>query len=255
MKTFTKTLAAAALALGSVSANAAIDNSSSFTSEAFLSVYDAASKGTFTLDLGVDVATLVANLNNASYALSYDLSALSDWNAFKTAAGTLSGAVYSVTAGGRDAAFNPHVLATGSTQFVAGQSFNALDNGATKINGQALNINTDAGDLANFAANNTTFVVDGDTNIGHHGAANSLWNSPLGHNPNTAYGDLVDFQMTDIADFTSSTASTFAGQWQLDGDSLTYGAAPAVVPVPAAVWLFGSALFGMAGIKRRQVAV
>jgi len=252
MKTLTKSLIAATLALGSVSANAAIDNSKTFDSEAFLSVYDSASKGTFTLDLGVNISTLVANLNNANFALSYDLSVLSDWNAFKAAAGTLTGAVYSVTAGGVNASFNPYVMATGSAQFTAGQDYNSLNGGVNKINGQALKINADAGDASNFVANNTTFVKDADgINIGQHGAANLLWNSPLGHNPNIAYGDLVDFQMTKMDDFfAANEAYTFASQWKLEGDELTLNA----VPVPAAVWLFGSALLGMAGIKRRHVA-
>lgn len=252
MKNFTKSLVAATLALGSVSANAAIDNSKSFSSEAFLSVYDAASKGTFTLDLGVSVADLVANIDNASYLLTYDLSTYSDWNNFKAAAGSLSGAVYSVTAGGVDGSFNPYVLATGSTPFIAGQDYTAVNRGVNKINEQALNINADANDNENLSANNTTFVVDLDGHIGQHGAANSLWNSSMGHNPNTAYGDDVFFQLTKMdALFAASESSTFAATWELKGDQLELSA----VPVPAAVWLFGSALLGMAGIRRRNVTV
>lgn len=250
MKNFTKTLVAATLALGTVSANAAIDNTGSFDSEAFLSVYDAASKGTFTLDLGVNLSTLVANLNNASFALSYDLSPLADWNSFKAAAGVLNDAVYSVTAGGRDAGFNPYVLSTGNNQFATGVDWNALDSMQGQINGHALNINTDAGDIALFSNNNSTFVVDGDGKLGHHGSAIGLWGSPTDHNPNIAYGDSGDFQLTKMnAAFTASEAFTFAGGWRLAGDELTLNA----VPVPAAVWLFGTALLGMAGIKRRNV--
>lgn len=222
----------------------------------FLSVYDAASKGTFTLDLGVSVADLVANKDDASYLLTYDLSTYSDWNNFKAAAGSLTGAVYSVTAGGVDGSFNPYVLATGSTPFVTGQLYAALNDGVNKINGQALKINTDADDLANFAANNTTFVVDADGHIGQHGAANSLWGSPMGHNPNTAYGDEALFQLAKMdAFFAASESSSFAGTFNLSGDSLSYGATPSQVPVPAAAWLFGSALLGMAGIRRRNVTV
>ena len=254
MKTLTKSLLAATLALGSVSANAAIDNSKTFDSEAFLSVYDSASKGTFTLDLGVNISTLVANLNNANFALSYDLSVLSDWNAFKAAAGTLTGAVYSVTAGGVNASFNPYVLATGSVQFITGQEWTALNTGVNKINEQAQLINEQAGDMFNTVANNTTFVVDG-VGKGHHGAANSLWNSPLGHNPNTAYGDLVDFQMTKLnASFSANEVFTSVSQWKLAGDELTL-VAPSAVPVPAAVWLFGTALLGLFGNSRRRKAV
>lgn len=47
----------------------------------------------------------------------------------------------------------------------------------------------------------------------------------------------------------------FAGVWQLDADgTLTYGALGAPVPVPAAVWLLGSALIGLVGVARRREA-
>ena len=45
------------------------------------------------------------------------------------------------------------------------------------------------------------------------------------------------------------TAGTFEATSPLGGVTGTFGPAP--VPVPAAVWLFGSALLGMMGIRRR----
>lgn len=46
--------------------------------------------------------------------------------------------------------------------------------------------------------------------------------------------------------------TTFAGNWSLDSQGLlTYSA----VPVPAAVWLFGSALVGLVGVARRRAAI
>lgn len=48
-------------------------------------------------------------------------------------------------------------------------------------------------------------------------------------------------------------ALTQLGQWRFDGPTLHYGVIPAApVPVPAAVWLLGSALAGMTGLRRRK---
>ncbi|HSB96376.1 MAG TPA: VPLPA-CTERM sorting domain-containing protein, partial [Spongiibacteraceae bacterium] len=50
---------------------------------------------------------------------------------------------------------------------------------------------------------------------------------------------------------TGATANTTTINWQVSG---TQPAAPAV-PVPAAAWLFGSGLVGLAGAARRRRAV
>lgn len=49
-------------------------------------------------------------------------------------------------------------------------------------------------------------------------------------------------------------SSELLGSWTLDQDALTFvgSEVAAVVPVPAAVWLFGSALLGMVGVSRRK---
>ncbi len=260
MKSLTKTLVAATLAVGATTAHAAIDISKSFSSEAFLSVYDKAGKGTFTLDLGVSLGTLVSNVGNSAYSLSYNLSGLSDWNAFKAHAGNdLTQTVYAIAAGGRDGSFNPHIVATSNTQFGSNLDFNALDSASNNLAGHALNINADATALSgvnlnNTAENNSTFVVDGDGRLGHHGLAFNLWNSPVGINPEAAYGDLVDFQLThEDGSFANNVNTTFAGKWLLSGDQLTYGVSS--VPLPAAVWMFGAGLTGLLGLSRRKTSV
>jgi hypothetical protein len=55
-----------------------------------------------------------------------------------------------------------------------------------------------------------------------------------------AHGEFVDFN-----DFTLT--------WAGGNATLTYGQA-SVVPVPAAAWLFGSAMLGMVGVARRKAA-
>lgn len=250
MKALTKTLAAASLALGTAGANAAIVNDKTYSSEAFLSVYDSSHQGTFTLDLGVTLSTLVSNINNAAYSLSYDLSGLADWTAFKAGAGAnLSTSKYIVATGGNEGSL-PVLASTGNMPFVSGGSWVDVNTGVNKIAEQATLINLDAAAISN----SSTYAVQGQFGQGHHGEAGTLWQTPLvGSDTQAIYGNAIDFWMADIPDFTSSQVAQFAGQWKLDGDTLTYGAVSAV-PVPAAVWLFGSAMLGMLGISRRKTA-
>jgi hypothetical protein len=52
---------------------------------------------------------------------------------------------------------------------------------------------------------------------------------------------------------TGVTVTLSANVWSLTTTSLTF-AAPAAVPLPAAVWMFGAGLMGMLGLTRRKVA-
>jgi len=51
-------------------------------------------------------------------------------------------------------------------------------------------------------------------------------------------------------------ATTFAGTWSVNAaaGTLDYTAGVSAVPVPAAVWLFGSGLLGLVGVSRRKKA-
>ena len=48
----------------------------------------------------------------------------------------------------------------------------------------------------------------------------------------------------------ASSFNGFAANWRLEG-TMSTGSAPAV-PIPAAVWLFGSGLLGLVGVARRK---
>ena len=59
----------------------------------------------------------------------------------------------------------------------------------------------------------------------------------------------------DISWHSFITTTPFDGQtgyWHLTGTGNTVAAAPAPVPLPAAVWLLGSGLIGMVGVARRR---
>ena len=71
---------------------------------------------------------------------------------------------------------------------------------------------------------------------------------------NLAAGD-IPFDFTNILDLTwlTLTVGTSAGLGGEQTDTyIQYNVTPSAVPVPAAAWLFGSALVGLAGIGRRR---
>ncbi len=63
------------------------------------------------------------------------------------------------------------------------------------------------------------------------------------------WGFVTDVAFTDVL-LTAGTQSGVAETFHMD--NMVYSAAPAsAVPVPAAVWLFGSGLLGLIGVRRR----
>lgn len=103
---------------------------------------------------------------------------------------------------------------------------------------------------AQIAQNDSGTFAVGD--LGFHDAPN--WgSSPFGFNGEGDIGGAVDFWFIGLenTDNTVSRDPIFLGQWTLDAaGTLAFQA----VPVPAAVWMFGSALFGLAGARRRARA-
>ena len=65
----------------------------------------------------------------------------------------------------------------------------------------------------------------------------------------TASGGVLTLLVTDIGGFT------FTENWSRSGSEPVANGQWTVVPVPAAVWLFGSGLLGLVGMARRKQAV
>ncbi|MCF6205219.1 MAG: hypothetical protein L3J59_16405, partial [Methylococcaceae bacterium] len=254
MKNFTKTLVAATLALGTVSANASILRDNSGAAEAWLSVYDSTSANTFTLDLGVAGITwdsLFAQKDSAGLLQNVNLAGFSDWTAFKASA-DLTTTKFSVAVGGELAGSKKAFMVTGDDAgFFQGKDAPAIAGVTSAINIHAAGINDDTATPFSPLVNSTTLVNDADATLGIHGASADLWYS-ASFNVDTAYGEMADFNLVTLITAnrrTSSVHDVFAGQWKLEGDSLTLGVS--AVPVPAAVWMFGSALLGLAGVSRK----
>lgn len=71
--------------------------------------------------------------------------------------------------------------------------------------------------------------------------------------PILAIFDCVDTVCTGTA-LPIGFGSSLTSQQPVWNGTLTAGAMPSAVPVPAAVWLFGSGLIGLAGVARRKKA-
>lgn len=252
MKQFSKTVLAAALFVAAGAANASISTTST-GSEAFLSVYDKSQQLTFTLDLGVTFADLLGNIGNAAYINNFDLSADANWAAFSANLDATQ-TFYSVAV-----ANGAKQFATGSTTPNAWASLTTAANGGTAVKVHVGQINV--GQLAdnpgetigNTAANLSSLVSDADTaKTGQHNQdkpASNLWGSNDSWNTNIAFGTSGDFWYLDGK--KDPTLSAF--KFTLSGNFLV-ASEVSNVPVPAAVWMFGTGLMAMFGLNRRKSA-
>ena len=252
MKQFSKSVLAAALLVAAGAANASI-SSTSTGSEAFLSVYDKSQQLTFTLDLGVTYADLLAHISDATYVKNFDLSADANWASFSSSMDATQ-TFYSVAV-----ANGSKQIATAAAQPNAWPSLTLAANGGTAVKVHVGQINV--GQLAdnpgetigNTAANLSSLVSDADTaKTGQHNQdkpASNLWGSNASWNTNIAFGTSGDVW------YLNGTAAPVlaAYKFTLSGNSLV-ASEVSNVPVPAAVWMFGSALLGMFGLNRRKSA-
>jgi hypothetical protein len=274
MKNLTKLAAALSLALAAGNASAALTLPSvgDGLSQLLFSLEDnnAAStnfKHTFALDLSLGNPGLnyTSFLNDTfgSTTLTWDLSTVSQFANFAADTASLR---WSVVGGNQrttaNAATTWGALATahnGAADFPAVNGTNVVRTALTATGSigayeqsfinpalgaaQAANINP-------FTATTSTYEtkladlggLQDSTGLHTLGAgSNDLWRATLA---TTGAGDLI--QYSQLGTFTLSA-----------NNILSYSAfapAPAAVPVPAAIWLFGSALLGMLGFTRRDNA-
>ncbi len=239
--------AASCLALASV-ANAAINpgSDSSEGGELILSVWDDASSTSYTLDLGV----MTREFDSAG-TYTYDLSNDENWLTFSAGAESIT---WDVVGADRDVAkpSTNGIMTTagvGTDTSVEGLQHGAFNTLQTNIEGyqQILDGTTNT----DWATNESYFLSGGE-----YAGDTGTWGSFAG-NVDWAKGEegesLEFWSLTTGGTGRSPYAihEKLAGTWTLSGDQLIYTAA-APVPVPAAVWLFGSALAGLVGVSRRK---
>lgn len=293
MNTLVKLGVAGAMALGFTTANAAFLQPSSGTGDLILFVQDTAATGTYAGDtFAVDLSTSInsvftpslpqgsaaSNFNPTPYVLNgsgFSLSSINGLSSFLSDTGTdplqwaVEAAQYPTNSN------NPTNEPTGNTKYVttlgngvsvagvAGITVTKLDSWGTTMNTTVNNLN------ANATTNGT--LASGYT-FGKAGSGTSgVWNTTdtggtiynwAGFGPSTlgvatgtaselygltGNGGTGQAQVYDLGSLALNitSASNYA---------LVFTANGAPVPLPAAVWLFGSGLLGLAGVGRRRTS-
>lgn len=280
-------LMAAALVLSAGTASATIQNLiNGANNEAFLSVYDPNKGLTFVQDLGTTWSTINGLKANPNPGLSYDLASLdggTNWATFKNGITDPNDVTYAVIA----ANMGSNISITGNQPFsttnrnydngdtvtnlsvfagLHASAYDSLDeiangenagNSNNAINSSYLWNNTAQDTINRGASHEPSPGNPAGSSVGIWGG----WDSPslfsgntgtVAFNPNGVYGHAVGFQWG-LDSGTANSFGTYAATWILAGDQLTFGT-PSPVPIPAAVYLFGSGLIGLVGLARRKMS-
>ena len=244
---FTVIAAAAALAIAGT-ANAAINPGSENGAggELILSVWDSASSTSYTLDLGVMTSDF-----NGEGTYVFDLTADQNW-------GTFTAGIESMT---WDVVGSDRAAGAPSTNGLMTTARTGTDSSVTGIEAAGYNTlqtnielytQTLDGTETDFATNNSYFLSGAD-----YAGSTGTWGSFAGNVSfaTAAYGESMEFWNLTTDGyahrgqvFPIAAHEKLAGTWTLADNKLVYTA----VPVPAAVWLFGSSLIGLVGVARRR---
>ncbi len=256
MKWKLKALVVAAAFAAAAPASAAItDSFGPSGAELFLTVIDTTGERSYTRDLGIEALSF-----NGSAPLSF--AADTTFSTFLAGTANPASLVWNIGAAFNNFADPIVVLTTAAAMPGASGAAPTLTNqqlsNLPTSQDQFLSAQNGLGDHPSVAngSNIDTKAADPDgwgggafwgANWG--GAANFLNTALIGQS--NSFFQLM--QTSDGLSFTRSLWTEFVGNWTLasNGD-LTYSSAPAAVPVPAAVWLLGSGLFGLVGVARRR---
>jgi len=287
-------LVAAALVLSAGTAGATIRNladdgviitpgiNEGANNEAFLSVYDPNQGKTFVQDLGTTWTTIDGFKANPNPGLSYNLASLdggTNWTIFKNGITDPNAVNYAVIASD----MGSNISITGNTAFdttgriyISGDTVSSLsifaggrassyDSLDEIANGENAGNSNNAINSSYLWNNTSQDTIDRGAShepgsVGVYGG----WDNPalsgstgtVAFNPNGVYGHIVGFQWGHDNQVTSGNGNsfgTYAATWLLADNTLTFGT-PAPVPIPAAVYLFGSGLIGLVGLARRKMS-
>lgn len=252
-------VAATVLAM-SGGANAAILNGAdpltTAPGELFVNVWDSTAQVSYALDLGITTEQI--RTMPATGSFSYDLAADANFSRILNSTNALQ---YQVVGG-----FNL-LTTTTMSQFglfttaapgadVSGlATANGIKQALGKLSNYTVNVNNDAGDLVNTAANNSGLSDNANGDLGYAGTVD--WGNSM--SGLVAFNTFADVGTDALFYHAGSTTGrngiqTALASWNLsiNGNTATLGYNVSAVPVPAAVWLFGSGLLGLVGVARRR---
>ena len=263
----------AAIALGATAqANAILIDGSTGDGELFLSVWDTVAKVGYVKDTGITMSAYAASVGGLNFNLNTD----ANWNTFK-AASTTGNTVWNIGAldsTGGTAPGGQHYLATSTN--TAAQIRQTQTNtqvvGMAGSNSYVSALNSLGGTSTIFSATNGSAYVTAADGFAFPGTAGGYWDNNFGTKAQgwttTAGLDIAMnlYQLTpstslgiNKATVTQCGYADISGVFQACSFTLTsagtttFTGVPAV-PVPAALWLLGSALVGLVGVARRKVA-
>lgn len=269
MKTSIKILAASVALIASGVANASIQLTSGAgqyigSGELFMTAFDAVGQQSYSRDLGIYETDMLAK---AGQSMSFNMNKLdtgvadANWAKFISTGSMGAGVVFTVT--GSNVAFEPGygiVTTSPSTVpeiFTSTGTQSKLLGSANSMTFMALDINSQLGDasLSTAGINLSAYSVPGDMAYFDR----TRWSINDGGKTFNTIGNLGDKNgvpfysaLLNMTDYISIDITKLPNVWRLDkAGNLTYAPVSAV-PIPAAVWLFGSGLLGLAGIARRR---
>ncbi|MBI5462531.1 MAG: VPLPA-CTERM sorting domain-containing protein [Gammaproteobacteria bacterium] len=271
-----KTLVAAIAIAAAGTANAAIDMANTGSSSLVLSVWDNVAQESYIRDLGLNLADITPAMITPDAGLTLNFAA-DPLFASLFGNNTASDIYWNITAAdstGSGSITGRQIIGTGALGALA-SSFSVTNTGvansANYWNTFFANANTQPNvpgvDTNNCTTNTSCYSLDaGDLQYAGDTSWGTFWGQNLtGWNNAGTLGQSLGFYS-----FTPSSTSGFVqstkvryenayglGTWMLAANgSVTYSIASApvsTVPVPAAAWLFGTGLAGLASVARRRV--
>lgn len=252
MKTGLKALAlAATLAVASTGANAAITSGAfGADGELFLTLWDTTTgnEASFNLGLNLTVGTFDAN---GSY--SFNVFADPVFSTYFDAGNlsTMSNWKWNIT-GSKDLGDESMVRTTSVTTNLNWTN-GITDNAATYARNyvDVLNCTGSCNATGTNNINALQYAANADSGYGSNFQGGAPINNAAGVDQSLSFLYFANTTSYESQDPAIKVVAPYV--WTLGSDGLlTYNVASSPVPVPAAVWLFGSGLMGMLGLSRRR---
>lgn len=265
MHTLKKTAVAAALAAAFAAiagpAQAAIVTGATGPGEMFLNVWDVANAKSYGLDLGITTTQFLAD---PSQILNFDLTTDSNYSGFlgnTSLIWNIAGAMGCIDCNIDE--FGIYVTSNDPKAAVLPsppRDYTYPGNASVNVSTHAQALNgIESNPTANGAGNGSSVATAGDGGAYFGNGWGSNLAGGVDFNVSGSINDPIHFYHWGSDSNGMLAITTFANDWTLtDSGMLCYGGtacnAQSTVPVPAAVWLFGSGLIGLVGVARRKMA-